>query len=180
MSKVWDIEKYRQHLRDSGQLKDTSALPWEKAEASGNKKVRNARRVRFNGIKFDSELEKYCYSSLTLNQIEFILKPKYVLQEAFTFGEEKIEPIEMFPDFYLPAQHALVDTKGWMTDVFLLKAKILKRILLEVGNPPLILLPQSPKEVDWLIYRIRYNIPLLQKHEGLAPQTHNGSGPGRE
>jgi hypothetical protein len=160
MSEQWSIDQYRQYLKTTGLLNDATVLPRETGPKSANKKVRNARRSIVDGISFDSELEKYCYHSLSNNLIAFTFKPKYVLQEAFTYLDEMVEEIAMYPDFYLVHQHLLVDTKGFKTQEFLLKVKFLKKNLVLQQEPPPILLPRTVQEVDSLIYKLRHQLPL--------------------
>src|SRR5690349_2640755 len=109
---------------------------------TGNRKVIGATKVDYSGkviqsvgewrkshptgLLFDSRLEHQCYRGLENAGVEFVFKPTYLLQEKFTYAGEKIKPILMEPDFYLPQQDLIVDTKGHKTKDFLLKAKMLK------------------------------------------------------
>ena len=68
-----------------------------------NQKIKNATKVVYNDIKFDSKLEFYFYKLCIDNNIEVELKPKFILQPKFEYQGEKFREIAMFPDFHLPS-----------------------------------------------------------------------------
>ncbi len=92
---------------------------------SKNKKVKNATKVEFDNIKFDSKLELYFYKLCKINNIKVELKPKFILQSKFEYNEEKVREIAMFPDFFLPNHGILLEVKGFMNDLYPMKRKML-------------------------------------------------------
>lgn len=154
------------------------------SKKSGNRKVKNATKVDVNGepivivekpgqpgrtflqwrsknpdaLAFDSILEWKCYKLLVNNSIPFVLKPKYVLQPAFSFDGVTIKAIEILPDFYLPTQDVILDTKGWATDEFKLKAKILKYQLRLYGRESQLVLIPDVKSLNDFVFKIRQNL----------------------
>lgn len=124
----------------------------------GNKKIKNATKTEAHGIKFDSKLELYTWESLTNAGIRFEFQKCYVLQPGFTYRKEKIRPITLTVDFWLPELNVIVDSKGWKNDVAPVKYKMLKwhfyegrsDLHLSAENPE-IHMPKNKKEVDALI-----------------------------
>jgi len=90
-----------------------------------NQKIKNATKVVYNDIKFDSKLEFYFYKLCIDNNIEVELKPKFILQPKFEYQGEKFREIAMFPDFHLPSFKFIVETKGYENDGFRNKYKML-------------------------------------------------------
>lgn len=93
-----------------------------------NKKVKNARIVRFDGKSFDSELELTFYKVLLESGYSFVLKPKIVLQPSFKYMNETIREISFIPDFQVNIHNhkIIIDTKGYPNEVFPLKLKMFK------------------------------------------------------
>jgi hypothetical protein len=103
-----------------------SVMFFKKSKKVGeNQKIKNATKVTFNDIKFDSKLEFYFYKLCIDHGIEVELKPKYILQPKFEFNGEKFREIGMFPDFHLPQYKFIVETKGYQNDGFRNKYKML-------------------------------------------------------
>jgi hypothetical protein len=90
-----------------------------------NKKVRNATKIEYKGIVFDSKLELCFYKLCESNKIEVQLKNKYVIMPKFRYNNENYREIVMFPDFYLPKYDFIIETKGYENDVFPIKKKLL-------------------------------------------------------
>lgn len=110
------------------------------ASLNENKKVKNARKVEYNGLKFDSGLELHAYKQFVNFKIDFIFKPeRYILQPTFKYLGETVRLIWMQPDFFLPAYNTIVDTKGYATDIAKIKFKVLKYMLSKEDNPPQII-----------------------------------------
>ncbi len=118
---------------------------------SGNRKVLNATKIEHNGITFDSKVEKYMFDLLRLAKIPFEFQKKYFLQENFRYNGKAIRPITYTPDFYLPLQNCIIDTKGVKTQQGTLRLKMLMRRLKESNEAPEIFIPQNPAECDKLI-----------------------------
>lgn len=120
-----------------------------------NKKIKNATKCELDGIKFDSRLEMYCYGQLKLHNIPFELKPKYILQDKFRYNREAVRQITYTSDFLIINKGVIVDTKGFKTNEFNLKLKILKHNLYKAGFCYEIALPKNQKEVNALINKIK-------------------------
>lgn len=105
-------------------------------------KYRNKPIVAY-GIKFASQLEKYCYDLLTTFKIPFEFQQYVVLIPACEFHGKKNSASRMRIDFLL--EHNLtpiyIDTKGFPTPVAELKFKLLEYNL-SINNPT--------AEVVWL------------------------------
>ena len=115
----WSENQYADYLQKKGITVTPEKRP----------KYRN-RRVRVDGILFDSQLEADYYSDLKL-QLKmgtirgFCRQPEFVLQEGF--GD--IRPITYKPDFivfYLDGSYEIVDTKGFETQEFKRTRKLFK------------------------------------------------------
>lgn len=95
-----------------------------------------AKKVQFNGIKFDSKKESKRYlilaDDLKKNVIEsLILQPGFMLQEGFRIEGKKIRDLVYKADFMYLKEGVLYieDVKGYKTSEYQLKKKlILKQI----------------------------------------------------
>lgn len=122
-----------------------------------NKKVRNAKEVVFDNIKFKSTLEGRCYRFLQKSNVEFKYEPiHFTLSKGFVptihfyepigkhldrkltkKGENyKVMSITYTPDFivYFPNVIGIIEAKGKENDVYPLKEKLFRK-LLETNNP---------------------------------------------
>ena len=125
--------------------------------ASENKKIRNAKKLEINGLKFRSKLEAFTYQKLVENGItDFKYEAdKFVLQEAFEYNNEsyeayerkegkqyvknfsdvdhKIRSLTYLPDFTRinPATKTgwILEVKGYNNDAFPIKWKLFKKYL---------------------------------------------------
>lgn len=96
----------------------------------------NNRKVELDGHVFDSQLEADYYAQLKLrkkaNDIMFFrLQPRYMLQEGFRKDGKKHQKIEYVADFEVHHNDGtieVVDTKGYITDVFRIKEKMFHKI----------------------------------------------------
>jgi hypothetical protein len=93
--------------------------------------VRNATKVTYDGIKFDSKLEQFVYAQLKLNKINFALKYKVVIFEKFRYNDELIREISWTPDFILPDHNIVLEAKGYANDQWSLKIKLIKKYFLQ-------------------------------------------------
>lgn len=85
------------------------------------------KKVEIDGIKFDSKMESNIYNVIKdIRNIEYILQPKYLLQEKFRFNGKVVREINYIGDFDLRIGNELytIDVKGMETPVFKLKAKM--------------------------------------------------------
>ncbi|MFQ8806189.1 MAG: DUF1064 domain-containing protein [Alistipes indistinctus] len=95
----------------------------------GNRKIRNARKIERDGVKFDSRLEMYMYDLLTMAGIRFEFQKRYCVQEGFRYRGAAIRPVTYTVDFFLPEHDTVIDTKGYRTQQGDLRIKMLKRLL---------------------------------------------------
>jgi protein associated with RNAse G/E len=93
----------------------------------GKRKYGN-KKFEVNGIKFDSKLEHYCYSSLVMVKADFEFQEKVILVEKFRFGGSAVRAITLTVDFVVNknGKKIYVDTKGFATEVAKIKYKLLK------------------------------------------------------
>lgn len=92
--------------------------------------VKNATKVEYDGIKFDSKLEQFAYSQLKLFKINFTIKYKFVIFDKFRYDDELIRPITWTPDYILPDHNIVLETKGFANDQWSLKIKLIKKFFL--------------------------------------------------
>lgn len=104
-----------------------------------NRPKYNNKKVEFNGIKFDSKKELKFYLQLLERQeqgeVENIrLQVPFTLQPGFKFNGKSIRAITYKADFVYDdltdGKTHIVDTKGYRTEVY----KIKKKIMLYLGN----------------------------------------------
>lgn len=107
----------------------------ESLEVENNKL--NARKKTIDGITFDSGLEADYYVYLKEQKAnnliyDFQVKPDtYELVPEFTKNGKKYNRVTYTPDFKIyesPSKFYLVDTKGFRTDVFIIKNKLFNYI----------------------------------------------------
>lgn len=90
------------------------------------------KKKQLDGYVFDSQLEADYYLYLKLREkakdiLFFRVKPKYLLQPAFEKDGKKYNKIEYIADFevhHLDGTIEVIDTKGYVTDVFRIKEKL--------------------------------------------------------
>ncbi len=85
------------------------------------------KKVEFEGIKFDSEMEKdfYLYLLKKYKKEDIIVQPSYTLLEAFKDKDDKlVSSITYKADFEVLG--VSYDVKGMILPVFLLKEKLFK------------------------------------------------------
>lgn len=110
------------------------------AEIAMYRKYHN-RECTCDGLKFDSYKEKAYYEELKLLQRAGAVKQietqvKYVLQEAFKYMGKTERAITYIADFrvtYTDGHIEIVDVKGFKTDVYKLKRKMLLKQLAGSG-----------------------------------------------
>lgn len=83
-------------------------------------------KVEIDGIKFDSKMEGNIYGIIKENGLEYILQPKYLLQEKFRYNNKVVREINYIGDFDLKINNVVytIDVKGMETQVFKIKAKM--------------------------------------------------------
>ena len=99
-----------------------------------NKKVINATEVTVDGIKYRSKLEARCAQILKENNISFEYEPlKIEYIPKFEYYGEKYRAAFYTPDFIVDKQYIL-EIKGWKTDVYKYKKKLVLLKLLKDIN----------------------------------------------
>lgn len=88
-------------------------------------KYKNVKK-EFDGIKFDSTLEKNIYIKIKELNIPYELQPKFNLLEKFKFEDRTIRAIVYVADFKLTINNKeyIIDAKGLETPVFKIKRKL--------------------------------------------------------
>ena len=92
----------------------------------------NAKKIEYNGITFDSTVEKNYYIELQQKvkngEIKsFSIQPKYILQDKFTKFDKHYREISYSPDFMIINNDdsiTLVDVKGFSTVASELRKKL--------------------------------------------------------
>lgn len=122
-----------------------------KNKSPGNRRVKNATpSVTQDGKKTPSTLEARAYDMFKAAGLMFEFQKRIVLQKRMSYRDKVVRPIEWIPDFIFTNPDMIVDTKGYKTDVFKIKAKMFKyeRQLTPV---PIIILPDL-QAVETFIY----------------------------
>ena len=99
-----------------------------------NKKVINATEVTINGVKYRSKLEARCAQILKENNISFEYEPlKIEYIPKFEYYGEKYRAAFYTPDFLVDNKYIL-EIKGWKTDTYRYKKKLVLLKLLKDNN----------------------------------------------
>ena len=115
-----------------------------------NKKIKNATPMTYDGIKFRSKLEVYCYKQLKEAGIETDYEgKKYTLLPKFEYNDEKIRPITFTPDFPATNGSFIIECKGFPNDGFPNKWKMFKALLHKVFGSygPRVFVVRNQKQV---------------------------------
>ena len=123
--------------------------------------VRNATKVEYDGIKFDSKLEQYTYKQLKLFKLNFALKSKFVIFDSFRYQDELIRAITWQPDFILPEHNIVLETKGFANDQWSLKIKLIKKFFLNKVN--FVYENRDRVSVEWILNNPKIIICKNQK-----------------
>ena len=118
----------------------------------GNKKV------IVDGVKFDSQLEMYCYDMFNKFKIPFKFQVEYELQPAFRDSAGKaVRRIYMKIDFVFTHQGKtmIVDTMGHATELSKVKYKMLNYQLNKIN---------ASYEIVWLKNKKKVNDFILNIH----------------
>ena len=119
-----------------------------KSESSTNKKIRNAQKVFYDNIQFQSRLEMYCYEKLKEAKLDFEYEPKcfelipkfeyapmsmesYKKGTKWLFGNKSkaIRAMTYKPDFVNLKDGWIIECKGFPSDSFPIKWKLFKYYL---------------------------------------------------
>lgn len=151
-----------------------------------NKKIKNASKIDFLGIKFKSHLEALIYKTLIENGItpiyegktfEFVprLRPTVPffkrIQKVFKLEMKPLQPITYTPDFTFEYNNMLIiiEAKGMENDVYPVKRNLFRRYLESMNKPVLFFEVRTKKEVLEAIRIIKMESPQIQKIRKLIP-----------
>lgn len=103
------------------------------SSVSVSKNKYNNKKTEIDGIKFDSKKESVFYEELKVRKmsgeiIDFEMQVPFELQPGYIRGGHKIRPIYYVADFvatYPDGHKEVIDVKGWRTEMYKLKKKIL-------------------------------------------------------
>lgn len=129
-----------------------------------------AKKKKSYGI-YKNGLEKYCGDSLKKGKYKFEYEKQFVLVEGFHYPSDhyksvpkksglvdvtgkKTLPIKYRPDFYLPDEKVVIETKGFVraNDSFPLRWKLFLRHLMDSGmGDHALFIPKNQKQVDEII-----------------------------
>ena len=141
----------------------------EKENKVGKKRVASI-KSEYDGHKFDSQLEVYCYKALRNAGLDFTYAAKtYVISEAFKCIGESYEPdkrkgsgmypkskalqsIKYTPDFI--GSNFIVETKGRQNESFPMRWKLFKKYMFENNMKHDLYMPKNHKQVDECIQMI--------------------------
>lgn len=85
----------------------------------------NAKKIVYNGIEYDSTREAGFAKLLDSMNVKYQYQAEVTLQEAFSVDGEKIQDICLTVDFLVESEY-FVDVKGYITQDFAIKWKMLK------------------------------------------------------
>lgn len=123
-------------------------------EKSQNKKVRNATKIEFDGIKFRSKLEMYTYKKLKeANIFAEYEQHRYELLPAFEFSGKKIRAITYLPDFV--GYDFIIECKGFANESWPLREKLFKYYMNRFLPNHRFYLVHTQKEVDAMIDKLK-------------------------
>lgn len=121
---------------------------------SQNKKVRNATKIEFDGIKFRSKLEMYTYKKLKeANIFTEYEQHRYELLPAFVFHGKKVRAMTYLPDFV--GKGFVIECKGFANDAFPLRKKLFEFWLSNNAPNMEYYIVRTQKEVDAMIDELK-------------------------
>jgi hypothetical protein len=122
-----------------------------------------------DGVKFDSQLEAYCYNMLNIFKIDFEFQKTIVLIEKFRFEGKGIRETTAIVDFVIKhnGETIYLDTKGFATEVSKIKYKMLKFKLKDQENNRVVWL-HSKKEVTDFINNLKTNQNVNNQQSSIA------------
>lgn len=94
-----------------------------------------AKAVVIDGVRFASQLERYCYERLVIAGIKFEFQKPYTIQPPFERADGlKIRAIKIVVDFVFTTDDGIIllDTKGFFTAQAKMKYKMLEYMFTEM------------------------------------------------
>ena len=100
-----------------------------RAGIKGAGKIKNATKVVYNDIKFDSKLDMWMYQALTDNKLPFTYSSqRFTIIDQFEYKGKKYLPITYKPDFV--SDKFIIECKGFGNELFPMRWKLFKRYLM--------------------------------------------------
>ena len=144
---------------------------FQKKNNTENKKVKNAKKVSYDGIDFKSRLELYCYKKLKESGLQFKYEPKaFILlignkpnlikfydpdknTKGLKLNTTKLTNTTYTPDFV--GDKWIIETKGIKSSTYSLKMKMFREYLESTGNEWFIFEPHNQYQIDEAIKTIK-------------------------
>ena len=118
------------------------------------KSNRGGTKIEYDGIKFRSKLEMYCYKKLKEAHIPVEYEStRYTLLPSFKFDNKTIRAITYLPDFI--GKNFVIECKGYANESFPLREKLFKYYLTKNEPNTRYFLVKTQKQVDALIDKLK-------------------------
>lgn len=115
---------------------------------------RGGTKIEYNGIKFRSKLEAYCYKKLKeANIYAEYEQRRYTLLPSFKFDNKTIRAITYLPDFV--GKNFVIECKGYANESFPLREKLFKYYLTKNEPHMQYFLVKTQKQIDALIDKLK-------------------------
>lgn len=115
---------------------------------------RGGTKIEYDGIKFRSKLEAYCYKKLKEANIPVEYESKrYTLLPSFKFDNKTIRAITYLPDFI--GKDFVIECKGYANESFPLREKLFKYYLTKNEPNVRYFLVKTQKQVDALVNTLK-------------------------
>lgn len=115
---------------------------------------RGGTKIEYNGIKFRSKLEAYCYKKLKeANIYAEYEQHRYTLLPSFKFDNKTIRAITYLPDFV--GKNFVIECKGYANESFPLREKLFKYYLTKNEPHMQYFLVKTQKQIDALIDKLK-------------------------
>ena len=115
---------------------------------------RGGTKIEYDGIKFRSKLEAYCYKKLKeANIYAEYEQHRYTLLPSFKFDNKTIRAITYLPDFV--GKNFVIECKGYANESFPLREKLFKYYLTKNEPNVKYFLVKTQKQVDALVNTLK-------------------------
>ena len=115
---------------------------------------RGGTKIEYDGIKFRSKLEAYCYKKLKeANIYAEYEQHRYTLLPSFKFDNKTIRTITYLPDFV--GKDFVIECKGYANESFPLREKLFKYYLTKNEPHMQYFLVKTQKQIDALIDKLK-------------------------
>lgn len=145
----------------------------KKVTLPANKKVRNAQKIFYDDIQFQSKLEVYCYKKLKDAGLEFEYEPQaftlipkfeydsqcqesYKKGAKWLFGDKSkaIRAMTYKPDFVNLKDGWIIECKGFPNEIFPTKWKLFKYYLKQNNMEVRLYMPKNHNHIDECVTEI--------------------------